>query len=119
MGLVLLVGAMLPYAPFTWPTCWFVPLLLLVLRPLSVLPSYVGEGAAVRQFALAGWFGIRGIGSLFYLLLAMRMGLSGPAAETLVSLTLWSIAASILLHGLSARSADALGHRRTWRARSR
>lgn len=103
MGLVLLVGAMLPYAPFTWTTCWFVPLLLLVLRPLSVLPSYVGEGAAVRQLALAGWFGIRGIGSLFYLLLVLRTGVTGPEAGTLLSLTLWTIAASILLHGLSAR----------------
>lgn len=102
MGLVLVVGAMLPYAPFTWATCWFVPLLLLVLRPLSVLPSYVGEGVPVRQLVLAGWFGIRGIGSLFYLLLVMRSGVSGAAAETLLSLTLWTIAASILLHGLSA-----------------
>ena len=103
MGLVLLVGAMLPYAPFTWTTCWFVALLLLVLRPLSVLPCYLGEAAGATQMALAGWFGIRGIGSLFYLLLVLRMGIAGPAAETLVSLTLWSIAASILLHGLSAR----------------
>jgi sodium/hydrogen antiporter len=103
MGLVLLVGAMLPYAfvaPATW---WFVPLLLLVLRPLSVLPSYVGERAGARQMVLTSWFGIRGIGSLYYLLLALRAGVNGPAADTLVSLTLWTIAASIVLHGLSAR----------------
>lgn len=103
MGLVLLVGAMLFYAPFTSTTCWFVPLLLLVLRPLSVLPSYVGERAGTAQVALASWFGIRGIGSLFYLLMALRAGVTGPAAGTLASLTLWTIAASIVLHGLSAR----------------
>lgn len=103
MGLVLLVGAMLPYAPLTAATWWFVPLLLLVLRPLSVLPSYLGARAGATHGALAAWFGIRGIGSLFYLLLALRAGVTGPAADTLVSLTLWTIAASIALHGLSAR----------------
>lgn len=103
MGLVLLVGAMLPYAAVTISTWWFVPLLLFVLRPLSVLPAYVGERAGARQIMLASWFGIRGIGSLFYLLLALRAGVSGPAADTLISLTLWTIAASIVLHGLSAR----------------
>lgn len=103
MGLVLLVGAMLPYAAVTPSTWWFVPLLLFVVRPLSVLPAYLGERAGATQIALASWFGIRGIGSLFYLLLALRAGVSGPAADTLISLTLWTIAASIVLHGLSAR----------------
>jgi NhaP-type Na+/H+ or K+/H+ antiporter len=102
MGLVLLVGAMLHYASVTLSTWWFVPLLLFVLRPLSVLPAYLGERAAARQIVLAAWFGIRGIGSLFYLLLALRAGVSGPNADTLISLTLWTIAASIVLHGLSA-----------------
>ena len=103
MGLVLLVGAMLPYASVTPSTWWFVPLLFLVLRPLAVLPSYIGERAGPGQIALASWFGIRGIGSLFYLLLALRTGVTGAAADTLLSLTLWTIAASIVLHGLSAR----------------
>lgn len=102
MGLVLLVGAMLPYAPVNAVTWWFVPLLLLVLRPLSVAPAYLWEGAGSRHIALASWFGIRGIGSLFYLLMALRAGVSGPAAHTLTSLTLWTIAASIVLHGLTA-----------------
>lgn len=39
----------------------------------------------------------------FYLLLSLRAGVTGSAADTLVSLTLWSIAASIVLHGSSAR----------------
>jgi NhaP-type Na+/H+ or K+/H+ antiporter len=103
MGLVLVVGAMLAYAPMAPSIWWFVPLLLFVLRPLSVLPFYVREQAGAMQVALASWFGIRGVGSLFYLLLALRAGVSGPAAEAMMSLTLWTIAASIVLHGLSAR----------------
>jgi NhaP-type Na+/H+ or K+/H+ antiporter len=57
----------------------------------------------MSQHLLIGWFGIRGIGSVFYLLLALRQGIEGRLAETLVSLTLWSVAASILVHGLTAQ----------------
>ncbi|HET9651532.1 MAG TPA: cation:proton antiporter [Usitatibacter sp.] len=102
MGLVLLIGAMLPYAPITASIWWFIPLLLLVLRPLSVLPAYVGERADAKHIALASWFGIRGVGSLFYLLMALRAGVPGSAADILTSLTLWTIAVSIVVHGLSA-----------------
>jgi NhaP-type Na+/H+ or K+/H+ antiporter len=103
MALVLMVGAMLAYAkplPAVW---WFVPLLLLVLRPLSAVASTLGERVTVPQFAMIGWFGIRGIGSVFYLLLALRYGVEGNIADTLVSLTLWTVAASIIAHGLTAQ----------------
>ena len=52
---------------------------------------------------MIGWFGIRGIGSVFYLLFALRHGVAGAAADTLVSLTLWTVAASIVAHGVSAQ----------------
>ena len=103
MALVLVVGAMLPYAapvPGLW---WFVPLLLLVLRPVSVLVATVGENVSAWQRAMMAWFGIRGIGSVFYLLWALRQGVEGRAAQTLVSLTLWTVAASIVVHGLTAQ----------------
>ncbi len=103
LALVLMVGAMLAYAkplPAVW---WFVPLLLLVLRPLSVVASTLGERVTAPQFAMIGWFGIRGIGSVFYLLLALRYGVDGNIADTLVSLTLWTVAASIIAHGLTAQ----------------
>ncbi len=103
MALVLLVGAMLAYAkplPAAW---WFVPLMIVVLRPLSVVASTAGEGLTVPQHAMIGWFGIRGIGSVFYLLFALRQGVDGRIADTLVSLTLWTVAASIVAHGVTAQ----------------
>jgi NhaP-type Na+/H+ or K+/H+ antiporter len=103
MALVMLVGAMLPYAPVIAAVWWFVPLLLLLVRPLSVLPSYLGERVGATHLALASWFGIRGIGSLFYLLFVLSAGGPPHAADILISLTLWTIAASIVLHGLTAR----------------
>jgi NhaP-type Na+/H+ or K+/H+ antiporter len=103
MALVLLVGAMLAYAkplPAVW---WFVPLLLLVLRPLSASLSIVGEGLTAPQSAMIGWFGIRGIGSVFYLLFALGHDLPVGLADTLLALTLWTVAASIVVHGVSAQ----------------
>jgi sodium/hydrogen antiporter len=73
------------------------------LRPLSVVAAVAGEGLTPPQRGMIGWFGIRGIGSVFYLLLALRVGLDVHVAETLVSLTLWTVAASIVAHGLTAQ----------------
>jgi NhaP-type Na+/H+ or K+/H+ antiporter len=103
MALVLLVGAMLAYCkplPAVW---WFVPLLLGLLRPLSVLVSLPGESLTRTQKAMIGWFGIRGIGSVFYLLFALRHGIEPELADTLISLTLWSVAGSIAAHGITAQ----------------
>jgi len=103
LALVLLVGAMLAYArplPAAW---WFVPVLLLLLRPLSILPAVIGERLSFAQGGMIGWFGIRGIGSVFYLLFALRHGLKDELADTITALTLWTVAASIVVHGLTAQ----------------
>lgn len=103
MALVLVVGAMLAYAKPVAAVWWFVPLVLVLLRPLSAATAMVGERLSQPQRGLIGWFGIRGIGSVFYLLFAIRHGVDGRVADTLVSLTLWTVAASIIVHGLSAQ----------------
>lgn len=77
--------------------------MLVVLRPLSAATATLGERLIGPQRGLIGWFGIRGIGSVFYLLFAIRHGVDGRVADTLVALTLWTVAASIIVvHGLSA-----------------
>ncbi|QKE64073.1 cation:proton antiporter [Aquipseudomonas campi] len=101
LALVLLVGAMLAYTQPTLNMLWFIPLLLLVLRSVAVLLGTLGEAMLPRQRSMTCWFGIRGIGSLFYLMFALQQGVSGALAEQLVSLTLLTVAASIVLHGIS------------------
>ncbi|HZY19209.1 MAG TPA: hypothetical protein VFE82_12075 [Ramlibacter sp.] len=64
----------------------------------------MANGRASAHVAMSGWFGIRGIGSLFSLLFVLQAGLDGSAAQTLVSLTLWAVAMSLVFHGLTARS---------------
>jgi NhaP-type Na+/H+ or K+/H+ antiporter len=103
LTLVLIVGALLSATKPIAAIWWFVPMLLVVARPLSTLVATVGEQATPPQRAMIGWFGIRGIGSVFYLLLAVRLGVKGELAETISSLTLWTVAASIVAHGITAQ----------------
>jgi NhaP-type Na+/H+ or K+/H+ antiporter len=52
---------------------------------------------------MIGWFGIRGVGSVYYLLFALHHGIAPGIAEALVPLTLWTVAGSIVVHGVTAR----------------
>lgn len=103
LAIVLIVGAMLPYATLDLALLWFIPLLFIVLRPLAVLAGTAGQQLPGHQLMMAGWFGFRGIGSVFYLMFALHHGVSGRLADNLVSLTLVTVAASVLAHGISVR----------------
>lgn len=77
--------------------------LFLLIRPLSVLAMPWGSLLDRRQRLLVGWFGIRGIGSLFYLFYALNHGLAPDIANLCTGFTLSVVALSILLHGLSTQ----------------
>jgi len=78
-------------------------LLFFVIRPLATRIILAGTPTTNAQRWLMGWFGIRGIGSLYYLSYALTHGLRGSAAEELAGLTISVVALSILIHGTSAR----------------
>jgi NhaP-type Na+/H+ or K+/H+ antiporter len=99
--IVLVVGFMLPYTRFDIPTSAFVAGLLLVVRPLSVWLGLAGATVARDQRLMISWFGIRGIGSIYYLMFALSHGLAGAAADQVLTLTLTTIAVSIVVHGVS------------------
>lgn len=80
---------------------WFIPLLFLLLRPLAVTAGTLDEPMTTPQRAMISWFGIRGIGSVFYLMFAIRYGVTGPLAQQLINFTLVTVAASIVVHGVS------------------
>ncbi len=77
--------------------------LFCVIRPLCVWLILGGKHVDRHQRALLGWFGIRGIGSLYYLCFALAHGLPASIQQTCVSLTLTVVALSILLHGISTQ----------------
>ncbi len=77
--------------------------LFLLVRPLAAILLLVGTPTSYLQRGLLGWFGIRGIGSLYYLAYSMNHGLDASASRELADLVLSVIALSIIVHGLSAR----------------
>lgn len=101
--LVLLVGGMLFIDSWSWPAIGFALFLFLVARPISVVFGMLGSGAPWRMRGMTGWFGIRGIGSLYYLMYAIEHGLPEPLAIQLIQLTLIVITLSIVLHGISVK----------------
>ena len=113
--IVIAIGALLWAVPWQDAAWWFVPLLLLAIRPLSVALGIRGAGASRSQRWLIGWFGIRGVGSLYYLMYALNHGLAGSLADQLVGLTLAVVVASIVLHGVSVTPMMAAYERRTRR----
>lgn len=101
MVVVLMVGAMLPYASSDGSAIAFLVVLFLILRPLSVWLGLAGASVSTEQRLLISWFGIRGIGSIYYLLFALNHGLRGALADRTISLTLMAVAVSIVVHGIS------------------
>ncbi len=98
---VIAIGALLWAVRWNQAVWWLVPVLLLVVRPLSVGIGMAGSASSHPQRWLIGWFGIRGVGSLYYLMYALNHGLPQPLADQMVALTLSVVVTSILVHGVS------------------
>ena len=87
----------------TWPAVFIGLAIVFVIRPIGGLIGLIGTGLPLHERASIAFFGIRGIGSLFYLTYAFG---EGDFAAS-VSAELWSIVAfvilvSIAVHGVSA-----------------
>jgi NhaP-type Na+/H+ or K+/H+ antiporter len=98
---VVLVGAMASAVEWSRVPWWFVPALLLLVRPAATAIGLAGTSTPRLQRRLIGWFGIRGIGSLYYLGYATNHGLDPELARTLIALTLAAVVGSIVVHGVS------------------
>ena len=116
---VLLAGAMLAYTRLPAEAAWFIALLFLVVRPLAVWLGLLGASVSRDQRRLMSWFGIRGIGSIYYLMFAINHGLARPVAEQLIALTLGVVAVSIVVHGVSVTPLMDVYQRRRARVQTR
>ena len=101
VALVVLAGAMLTVIGIPPAIAWLAPLVFLVVRPVAVSIGLLGESMSRPQRLVTAWFGIRGIGSIYYLSFAITHGLDPALATTLASLTLGLVATSVIVHGLS------------------
>ena len=101
--MVLLLGGTLFRDSWTWPAVGLALFVFIIARPPSVLICQLGTRSPWRIRALTGWFGVRGIGSLYYLMYAINHGVSDGLALQLTQLTLIVVTLSIVLHGISVK----------------
>ena len=99
--LVLVVGICVGIY-WDWRAVPLAAALFLVIRPAAVLAFLTRSPTSMPQRLMMGWFGIRGIGSLYYLSYAMNHGLLDHLTD-LASLTLTVVALSIVVHGISSQ----------------
>jgi NhaP-type Na+/H+ or K+/H+ antiporter len=106
------LGGTLFVNSWSWAAVGLSLFLFVVARPLSVLAGLLGSGTPWRIRGLVGWFGVRGMGSLYYLMFAIQRGLPENLALQLIQLTLIVVTLSIVLHGTSVKPLLALFWRR-------
>ena len=104
LSVLLLLGSVLPVGgvlELGAPVFLAALALLFVIRPLAVAVSTIATRLSWRERLFIGWFGIRGIGSIYYLGFAFAV-LTPIDARPLFSVVAVTIVASVLLHGMSA-----------------
>ncbi|MBE9211054.1 sodium:proton antiporter [Nostoc sp. LEGE 06077] len=113
VGTILLLGSILLFQPmvdYAGQSLLVIILLFLFIRPLGGWISTMSKhpfSSHRRNLHpgtrwLFGWFGIRGVGSLYYLAYAFGNGLKGEAAEQIAWITYTTIVVSVIVHGVSA-----------------
>jgi NhaP-type Na+/H+ or K+/H+ antiporter len=104
-GLLFLLGAYLAQgslSALTWQGALVSLLLLIVVRPLTGWAAQLGTAAGPRERLVTAFFGIRGIGSLFYLSYALGAEGFHVPAEELWAVVAFTVLASVVLHGVTA-----------------
>jgi sodium/hydrogen antiporter len=100
VAVVVLVGALVSVA-WDWRGVIVALLLFVVIRPLAVMIGLIGTPTDGRQRTMIAWFGLRGIGTLYYLAYAVGEGVGRTRAIEVWSLALTVVACSIVVHGIS------------------
>ncbi|MEO6565136.1 MAG: cation:proton antiporter [Casimicrobiaceae bacterium] len=111
-GVVVIIGIMFAVVRIPLEAVIIIVALFAVIRPASVMVALRNDPLAPGQTVLASWFGIRGVGSLYYVMYAINHGVTGQDAQRLLGITIAVIVASIVLHGISVTPLMALYERR-------
>lgn len=86
------------FGALTWPVVIVAALILFVIRPLSGLVSLTGFAATRQTKGAIAFFGIRGLGSFYYVAYALGQA-DFQSIETLWATVCCVVLASILIHG--------------------
>jgi NhaP-type Na+/H+ or K+/H+ antiporter len=101
LAVVIVIGAMLADVRQVTPGLWLAVGLFLVIRPVATLITLFRAPLSRPQRGFVAWFGVRGVGSIYYLAYAVAHGAPAPASRLLTDITLVVVTLSILLHGVS------------------
>jgi NhaP-type Na+/H+ or K+/H+ antiporter len=104
MAMMIVVGNLLATleAPlFTWRSMALALVMFLVVRPVAVELSLLGSYASRKERSLMSWFGIRGIGTVYYLADALEHNHTDEV-KALAPLALAVVTASVFVHGVTA-----------------
>ncbi len=118
LTVMLLIGSLLTREAFNATSLAVAAALIFVARPLAVYATTWMLPLSTIQRRLAAWFGIRGIGSMYYLAYALTHGGTDGQVAAIADAVLVTISLSVLLHGSSATPAMEL-YRRMRRGRRR
>lgn len=99
LGALLRIEQVLEFAP---QALLVAGALILVIRPIGAWLSTLGAHFHPVTRLLFGWFGIRGIGSIYYLSYAVTEGLPGDITAQLRWIVYLTVLISILIHGVTA-----------------
>lgn len=110
-AVVVLIGAMFAVVRIPLEAVAVIVALFFFIRPASVILALRRDGLAPGQTVLVSWFGIRGVGSLYYAMYAINNGVDDQVAQRLLGITIAVIVASIMLHGISVTPLMALYRR--------
>jgi NhaP-type Na+/H+ or K+/H+ antiporter len=107
LAVILLLGSMLTTAGLGVPGWegWLLAVLLLVLvRPAACLLSLLGSRMDhAHEKAFVAWFGVRGVGTLYYVGLIVASGaLAAREQELVVWTCMAAVLVSIVVHGVTA-----------------
>ena len=98
VALVVVIGAALANH-WTLPTDWWIALVLFaVIRPVASTLSLWPSDADATQRGLIAFFGIRGIGSIYYLAYAIEHGVEPEIGGRLAGVVVTTIVLSLAVH---------------------
>ena len=105
LGVMVIIGSLVRQASFTPLALTVACALIFVIRPLAIYLTTGRLSLTVPQRRLIAWFGIRGIGSMYYLSYAIAHGADTGEIPLLADASLVTIVLSVLLHGSTATPA--------------
>ena len=100
---VSLVGLLIDLRSLTWDCAFVAIAIFLVIRPLSIFLGTSFSDLSFREKSFLSWFGVRGIGSIYYLYYAINHSSFMGDRDLLIKYTLWIIFFSIVIHGSSVK----------------